>query len=372
MFGQWLGGTIGTNKGFCVLNIEPGAPLEGRIMFFDMDQTKHSMWASVSFKIENDKITGNLYNYLVFYKNELIKSEELNKEIAPERYPVTGEINGSFIGGKLKGNFKTNVNTFGEFILTKTVLGEPTKPNREMSWGEYKKFVSELDRTNKVIIFRGQSNNNQRLVTTYHRSGRADLFRYLGGDIPNLVRFINLIPPYKYDLNKIGDLDALLGLVQHHEYPTPFLDWTESPYIAAYFAYRKAKNDQQTDKVRIFIFDTVPWVSFWQAIAQNTILIAPKPVISIHNLTSTNNNRAIRQKAVSVFSNIVDMEAFFDASKETGKLPDSFFQRIDLPYSEKEAAMNDLLDMEISTATLFPGLDGVCRFLSEQYFGKIN
>ncbi len=369
MFGQWIGRIIGTNAGFCVLNIEASSPLAGRIMFFDTDPTKYSMWARVAFQIESGVVKGTLNNFLIFCDDELLTSEELNKKIYTTRYPVFGEIKGLLIKeGLFQGNFKTNINTYGEFTLTKSVLGESTKPDREMSWDEYKKYIGGLDQTNKSIIYRGQSNNNQRLVSTYHRSGRCDLLRYIQNDIVNLARLINLIPPHKYDLNKIGDLDALLCLVRHQGYPTPFLDWTESPYIAAYFAYIKAKKDQQTDKVRIFIFDTTPWISFWRDISQKSILISPRPIISIHKLPAINNNRAVRQKAVSVFSNMVDMEAFLDASKETGKLPIDFFQRIDLPYAEKNKVMRDLLEMEIGTAILFPDLEGVCRFLEEQYF----
>jgi len=45
--------------------------------------------------------------------------------------------------------------------------------------------------------------------------------------------------------------------LRHHGFPSPLLDWTRSPYIAAYFAFNEVSGmpvDQRPDKVSIYVY----------------------------------------------------------------------------------------------------------------------
>lgn len=45
---------------------------------------------------------------------------------------------------------------------------------------------------------------------------------------------------------------SYMAHLRHHAFPSPLLDWTESPYVAAYFAFAKAE-DAHDVAVHIFV-----------------------------------------------------------------------------------------------------------------------
>jgi hypothetical protein len=46
----------------------------------------------------------------------------------------------------------------------------------------------------------------------------------------------------------------------------------------------------------------------------------------------------------------------------------AFLTAIDIPASERDAAMDDLRFMGITAGSMFPGIDGVCEELRERNF----
>jgi FRG domain len=110
---------------------------------------------------------------------------------------------------------------------------------------------------------------------------------------------------------------AFLNLVQHHGYPTPILDWTYSPFVGAFFAYRRVKNSEAAranddEKVRIFMFDQ----KLWRSTFLQSIKLAPsKPHFSIMEFIAMDNERLIPQQSVSSVTNLDDVETYIRSKK---------------------------------------------------------
>ncbi len=76
------------------------------------------------------------------------------------------------------------------------------------------------------------------------------------------------------------------------------------------------------------------------------------------------NPRAIPQQALSMITNVDDIETHIASVERARKL--TFLEAIDLPASARSEVMRDLAFMGITAGSLFPGLDGVCESLREK------
>ncbi|HVP47860.1 MAG TPA: FRG domain-containing protein [Bryobacteraceae bacterium] len=232
-------------------------------------------------------------------------------------------------------------------------------------WQEYKEHVAGLE--HRRYLFRGQ-NRPWRLRTAFHRTGRADLSRFLTEDIQLLHRHLSARTRHLFNLQIADENGAFFNLIQHHGYPTPLLDWTYSPYVAAFFAYRGISNDNAAradpnNKVRIFLFDQAQWRADWP---QPVLLTAARRYLSFLEVIAIENERMIPQQSASTVTNIDDIESYIktmgDAKRET------YLGAIDLQIGDCKQVIRELGYMGVTAGSLFPGLDGACEELRERNF----
>ena len=108
------------------------------------------------------------------------------------------------------------------------------------SWSEFHEVV-KIFNNNTDYIWRGQANSGQ---ANKEWSLKASFDREFPNDKERDAKLREILEGFKlrlYDLPNKQSLsdDEIWAIGQHYALPTPFLDWTESPYIAAYFAFYK-------------------------------------------------------------------------------------------------------------------------------------
>lgn len=117
------------------------------------------------------------------------------------------------------------------------------------SWGEFcnvaRKFKKYPD-----YIWRGQRLENSELKSSFDREFRTTNNRQAELDriFNNFKRRLEDLPNKKSGITK----DEIWAIGQHYGLPTPLLDWTECPYIAAYFAFYEKSGKERTKNRVIF------------------------------------------------------------------------------------------------------------------------
>lgn len=368
MKGQWIGTYTGSNDGQIIANIDEDSSFFKGVAYLNDSNNKLPSVAASFQTLNKDK----LFNFKALLSpiNPNNGTPAFWKDIA-ENYdptvviPSKADVTGSFNDETLNLSWVTDIGTQGSCSLPKSKAGTPPElPLQSLDWKDYKKYISEFE--GRRLLFRGQ-NEPQRLRTSFHRTGRADLNRFIFEDTPMLHRHLSARTRHFFNLS-IGEQNgAFWNLVQHHGYPTPLLDWSYSPYVAAFFAYRgiSTKTDSMAradEKVRVLMFDHAQWKLDFNQLA---FLAHARPHLSVWEFIAIENERMIPQQSVSTVTNIDDIESYIKYMESNGK---KYLWAIDLPVSERKLVIQELSYMGITAGSLFPGLDGACEELRERNF----
>ncbi|MDH5573201.1 MAG: FRG domain-containing protein [Gammaproteobacteria bacterium] len=370
--GQWTGET--KSGSYVIANVDSDdKTIKGRVSEFE---TVHLggkpfsfwLWSTFTGKItKKNQVKGNLYIESIHHRyGELLTNEEistLKKETGiefPNDVTFTGTLQKKHKELKIESisTFPTIAKTIETFRLNKKSQDKSIAPHAPMRWEEFKKFALSQ---HEGLIYRGQS-SNWPLQTTYHRTGYADLVSYLDNEIPELEHHINSVSNHPYDSKNDRSLGALLNLAQHHGYPTPLLDWTKSPYVAAFFAFENKAKLKKGGRISIFIFDEKKWSKMAGKSAQ---IRAPHNMVRTLELPGFNNPRVLPQQSMIMFSNVNHIENIIQINEKT---KGEFLRRISIPVSDAKKAMHDLNLMGITWGSLFPGFDGICKQLKSRHF----
>lgn len=214
-------------------------------------------------------------------------------------------------------------------------------------WAAFKsrqsKYLSYSRAMRAQFIFRGQGSNTWRLEPTIDRlPGSKSL-----DDVARSALRAKLIEEFR---------DACMGLRsseehpssdeeweflgRHHGLPTTILDWTQSPFVGAFFAFHEPTDAK---------FASV-WVLQRAHVEMKSI---PQLTIDPSETVLRFNIRAAEQRGVSmrVLAKTPSVEDLLGRS----------LIRLDIPIRDRTRALAELDEMLVNARTLYRDLDGAAR-----------
>jgi len=209
----------------------------------------------------------------------------------------------------------------------------------------------------------------------------------LGSNYPALEKHL-LRNFKKYAHQSVVEKDSVwhwLSVAQHHGLPTRLLDWTYSPFAALHFA---------TSDHRRFDVDGVVWKVDFGAVHEMLPEKVKRPMTregsgvftvemlaesldslaELDGLSSPVGDFAIFFEPPSIDERIVNQFAYFSVISSPMVSMDAWLQRhpsfwtkIVIPKDLKWEVRDKLDQSNITERVLFPGLDGLCKWLARHY-----
>jgi hypothetical protein len=290
-------------------------------------------------------------------------------------------------------------------VLAKASL--EIKPYREIRVSNWKEARELFTKYGSKWVFRGQSDASRELTTSFEREIAAPVQKERppgSRSIFKLAQKLTTIEITMYEEFLKGAHLFLPGaqlpplpidrfaLMQHYGTPTRLLDFTVSPYVAAYFAMAQRETEQgysvwaldrqllssiTSDLFGNRLSDYGPSYSVLYQdnllqLFQYATLNAIDMILPIEPRTA--NERLLVQQGLFVLPlNIANsFMANLDAVQNCGWGPFNLLHKIVIPKSARLTALEDLYRMNVTFASLYPGLEGYARSIANRVLIEWN
>jgi len=176
---------------------------------------------------------------------------------------------------------------------------------------------------------------------------------------------------YVSDAAVLDNTLRCLALMQHHGAPTRLLDFTKSPYVAAFFALEDATGDAAVYALNTpALWSATP--GFDSSLSREHIdprdagnferhfLHNQQPVIWFGEPTEM-DRRLVAQSGLFVLPGVLDRPLDVILQQYESNGGDALIVKYVLPLSIRPQAMHSLYRMNVTNASLFPDLEGLAR-----------
>lgn len=243
------------------------------------------------------------------------------------------------------------------------------------SWEDFEQILTEIKKETKKLreeqkafgivsepLFRGVSNSKYHLESTLDRIQK-------GMSLSDYYRIMDIVHKQtatctgkKWDMEKelllLGDFRVraceFMVYVRHNGFPSPLLDWTRSPYIAAYFSFRDiSSRGRLQDHVSIFVYREFAGVGkAWSPATAHIQRVGPTiETDPKHYLQQSEYTLCVRkEKGEWAFANYEDVKPVFTNYPRECQ---DIIVKYSIPVSEQESVLRKLDSMNITAYSLF-------------------
>jgi hypothetical protein len=260
----------------------------------------------------------------------------------------------------------------------------------------WKEFVDWQDQLRGSWCFRGQGDSDWGLFTSLDRAVRRETrtentHSIIHGDRSKefrevFFRFKQQAHLYLNHLPADDDVASWIALMQHYGAPTPFLDWTESQYVAMYFAVEEERGRGKSSAVwaidmtwleragrrllkggeEILALEPGPRTHRINALLTRNVLGEEKEAVAIRVAPAQGNERIAVQQGI-LLCRLHPWASFGQTLMGMlfhTEIPDQpVIRKLVINGSMRSDCLHKLRAMNIHRASLFPGLDGFGKSL---------
>lgn len=217
-----------------------------------------------------------------------------------------------------------------------------------------------------TLLYRGQGNEGYHLETSLERERKpsmriGDYYRLMAKIKPEIETLTGKnwdVPEWEEDAFKSNGFSPItfsyMIYLRHHEFPSPLLDWSYSPYIAAFFAFRKSHD---VGKRAIYVFREFtkrPTKSYWEG----------QPEIHVMRRDVRSHRRHFLQQ--SAYTLCYDDKLSFGSHEEvskSGKSHQDILYKFLVPNSERNEVLRLLGKYNLNAFSLFQTVESLMETL---------
>jgi FRG domain len=238
---------------------------------------------------------------------------------------------------------------------------------------EIRQAESSAGRTTE-FLFRGQGDSKWELDTTLDRAWQKrtpiESYRRLIYSLrPQIESFTGAIPemaPVLDPLQPLRDLDGVpdprtysyMVHLRHHGFPSPLLDWTRSPYVAAFFAFRSTSKPC-SGRVSVYVLSESP--------DRLKVTSITEPEIRVIGPKVRTHRRHFRQQCDYTICVIFDKEWRYAKHEEVfarRNPSQDVLWKLNIPWAERRKVLKQFDAFNLNAFSLFESEESLMETLA--------